>query len=108
MWFVYPQLRGLGQSHRASYFGLSGAEEARRYLSHPLLGPRLLDSFERPMPHAGDMPERILGDVDACKLQSCATLFEAVAGDPTPFARVLDAFFGGERDSETLRMLDDA
>ena len=105
MWFVYPQLRGLGLSHRASYFGLAGADEARRYLAHPLLGPRLTDSFERLMPHAGRTPERIFGDVDACKLQSCATLFAAVAADSRPFVRVLDAFFGGERCAATLEML---
>jgi uncharacterized protein (DUF1810 family) len=105
IWYVYPQLRGLGYSHRATYFGLSGADEARRYLAHPLLGPRLLDSFDRLMPHAGQSPERLLGDVDACKLQSCATLFAAVASDPRPFERVLEAFFDGEQDTATLEML---
>ena len=106
MWFVYPQLRGLGHSHRATYFGLSGADEARRFLAHPLLGPRLIDSFERLMAHAGSTPERIFGDVDACKLQSCATLFAAVAADPRPFERALNAFFGGERCAATLEMLE--
>lgn len=105
MWFVYPQLRGLGYSHRARYFGLAGADEARDYLAHPLLGPRLVDGFERLMPHAGQPAELILGDVDACKLQSCATLFAAVARDPRPFERVLDAFFKGERCATTLEML---
>lgn len=106
MWFIYPQLRGLGQSHRATYFGLSGAEEARRYLAHSLLGARLEDSFERLMPHAGTSPERLLGDVDADKLQSCATLFAAVASDPRPFERVLEGFFDGERCAATLEMLE--
>lgn len=106
MWFIYPQLRGLGYSHKATYFGLSGADEARRYLAHPLLGPRLIDSFDRLMAHADMPPDRLLGDVDADKLLSCATLFAAVADDPRPFERVLEAFYGGSRDPATLEMLD--
>lgn len=106
IWYVYPQLRGLGHSHRATYFGLSGAEEARRYLAHPLLGPRLEESVLRLMAHAGRSPERILGDVDAVKVQSCATLFAAVAADPRPFEALLEAFFDGERCAATLEMLD--
>ncbi|MDV7141205.1 DUF1810 domain-containing protein [Tropicimonas sp. TH_r6] len=107
IWYIYPQLRGLGFSHRAHYFGIADAEEARRYLAHPLLGARLLESCARLMPHAGESPERLLGDVDACKLQSCATLFAAVASDPAPFEAVLDAFFDGERCESTLEMLAD-
>ena len=107
MWFVYPQLRGLGHSHRAQYFGLADAEEARRYLAHDLLGPRLVDSFERLLPHADMTPERLLGDVDACKLQSCATLFATVAREPAPFRRVLDAFFEGTPCQTTLEKLAD-
>ncbi|WP_116132781.1 DUF1810 domain-containing protein [Tropicimonas sp. IMCC34043] len=106
MWFVYPQLRGLGYSHRAQYFGLADADEARRYLRHPQLGPRLVDAMERLMTHRAIPPERILGDVDAAKLQSCATLFEAVATDPRPFAAVLEAFFDGDRCARTLAMLE--
>lgn len=105
MWWIYPQLRGLGYSHRATYFGLANAGEARRYLAHPLLGARLIESFERLMPHADLSPERMLGDVDACKLQSCATLFAHVASDPRPFQRVLDAFFDGQPCADTLDML---
>ena len=105
MWFVYPQLRGLGHSHRAHYFGISSADEARRYLAHPILGPRLIESFERLRPLAGLSPERIFGDVDACKLQSCATLFAAVASDPKPFEFALDQLFGGEHCALTMKML---
>ncbi|WP_068115718.1 DUF1810 domain-containing protein [Tropicimonas marinistellae] len=108
IWFVYPQLRGLGMSHRADYYGLADAGEARRYLAHPILGPRLEESFLRLMPHAGLSPERMLGDVDAVKLQSCATLFAAVAPDPRPFEAVLEAFFAGERCQATLDMLERA
>lgn len=107
MWWVYPQLRGLGQSHRAHHFGLADADEARRFLAHPVLGPRLVDSFARLTPHARTPPERLLGNVDAQKLQSCATLFAAVAADPAPFAAVLDAFFGGAPCPATLELLAD-
>ncbi len=105
MWFVYPQLRGLGLSHAAHYFGIADLDEARRYLAHSLLGPRLVDSFERLMPHAGQTPERIFGDLDAAKLNSCATLFAAAAADPRPFEAVLRDFFAGERCETTLNML---
>ncbi len=105
MWFIFPQLRGLGFSHRATYFGIADAGEARRYLAHPILGGRLLESCSRLMPHAGESPERILGDVDACKLQSCATLFASVAPDPAPFEALLEAFFQGEPCAATLEAL---
>lgn len=105
MWFIYPQMRGLGHSHRAQYFGISGIGEARRYLDHPQLGPRLVESFDRLMQHEGRQAAHILGDLDACKLRSCATLFAAAAGDPRPFERVLDAFFDGTRCTTTQRML---
>ncbi|SFC77003.1 DUF1810 domain-containing protein [Tropicimonas isoalkanivorans] len=105
IWFVYPQLRGLGRSHMATYYGIAGAEEARRYLAHPVLGPRLQESFARLMPHAAQRPENVLGEVDAMKLRSSATLFAAVASDPRPFDSVLEAFFGDERDPATLERL---
>jgi uncharacterized protein (DUF1810 family) len=105
IWFVYPQLRGLGRSHMATYYGIAGAEEARRYLAHPVLGPRLRESFARLMPHAGQRPERVLGEVDAMKLRSSATLFSALASDPQAFDSVLEVFFGGKRDPATIERL---
>ncbi len=106
IWFVFPQLRGLGRSHLADFYGIADAGEARRYLSHPLLGPRLRDSFARILEHAGQPPERILGLIDALKLRSCATLFAATAADPHPFEAVLEAFYGGQRCQRTLDMLE--
>ncbi|PRY24410.1 uncharacterized protein (DUF1810 family) [Aliiruegeria haliotis] len=106
MWFIYPQLRGLGYSHRATYFGIADAEEASRYLAHELLGARLNDAFGRLLPHVGRAPQKIFGDVDACKLQSSATLFSTVATNPAPFDAVLDGFFDGARCRETLRRLE--
>ena len=106
IWFVYPQLRGLGRSRNADYYGLAGAAEARRYLAHPLLGPRLTESFEKLMRHAGKRPERIFGSLDATKLRSSATLFAAVAEDPRVFTEVLDEFYHGRRCQRTLDMLE--
>jgi uncharacterized protein (DUF1810 family) len=106
MWFVFPQLAGLGRSETARFYGISGAAEARAYLAHPLLGRRLRECAGALLAHAGQRPEAILGSVDALKLRSSMTLFEAVAADPAPFVAVLDAFFGGERDAATLNLLD--
>ena len=105
MWFVFPQLRGLGRSATADYYGLAGLGEARAYLAHPLLGPRLRECAEALLAHRVRRPEAILGAVDALKLRSSMTLFERAADAPEPFAAVLDAFYGGVRDGETLRLL---
>ena len=106
MWFVFPQLAGLGRSETARFFGIVSADEARAYLAHPLLGPRLVACAEALLAREERRPEAVLGPIDAIKLRSSMTLFEAVAEDPAPFAAVLDAFFGSGRDSETLRLLD--
>lgn len=85
MWFILPQHRDLGRSATARHYSLSGVEEARAYLAHPLLGPRLHACFAALRPHlkAGTSAEEILGSVDALKLRSCAAIFHAAApGDP--------------------------
>lgn len=106
MWFVFPQLAGLGRSDRARFYGIGSAAEARAYLAHPVLGPRLRESAAAVLTHSERSAEAIFGAVDAMKLASSMTLFAAVAEDPAPFAAVLDAFFGGERDPATLGLLD--
>ena len=106
MWFVFPQLAGLGRSETARFYAIASAAEARAYLAHPLLGPRLVECAGAMLAHRGRSAEAILGVVDAMKLKSSMTLFEAVATDAEPFAAVLDAFFGGERDPATLALLD--
>jgi uncharacterized protein (DUF1810 family) len=106
MWFVFPQLAGLGRSETARRYGIGGAAEARAYLAHPVLGPRLRQCAAALIAHKGQPAEAILGPVDAIKLRSSMTLFEAAAENPAPFAAVLDAFFGGERDAATLNRLD--
>ncbi|ETW13124.1 hypothetical protein ATO8_07931 [Roseivivax marinus] len=97
IWWVFPQLETLGRSPRARHFGLAGVEEARAYLAHPVLGPRLVEAAELLMRHAGTAPEDILGAVDALKVRSSMTLFEAVPGADPVFARVLDTFYAGDR-----------
>ena len=105
MWFVFPQLVGLGRSPIAIFYAIASATEARAYLAHSLLGPRLLLCTEALLAHNGRSAEAIFGSVDAMKLNSSMTLFEAVAADPAPFAAVLDAFFDGARDAVSLDLL---
>ena len=87
MWFIFPQHRDLGRSATARFFGLSGDEEARAYLAHPLLGPRLHECFAALRPHLeeGISAEAILGEVDAMKLRSCAELFSGAASPGARF-----------------------
>ena len=77
VWFVFPQLQGLGRSPMAQHYGLSGLAEARAYAAHPVLGPRLRECVRALLGHAGTSAARLLGEVDALKLRSCLTLFEA-------------------------------
>ena len=106
MWFIFPQIAGLGRSSMAQHYAIASRDEAIAYLTHPRLGPRLREASAAVLVHAGARTaEAIMGGIDAVKLRSSMTLFEAVADDPSVFARVLDAFFGGERDAATLARL---
>ncbi len=102
MWYIFPQLRGLGRSERALFYGIKDLDEARAYLAHPLLGPRLADCAAAMFWHESKMAAEILGEVDAMKLRSSATLFEAAEGDAA-FATLLARYFGGERCVATLK-----
>ena len=104
MWFVFPQVRGLGRSAMAERFGLDGAAEAKAYLAHPVLGPRLIEISEAMVGQRARSAEEVLGGVDAMKLRSCATLFEAVGGGAV-FTDIIDAFFRRSRCDATLAML---
>jgi uncharacterized protein (DUF1810 family) len=105
MWFIFPQIAGLGQSETARYYALADLAEARDYLAHPLLGRRLEECAETMLGWAGRRNAQvILGTIDAAKLRSSMTLFEA-AGGAEVFTTVLDAFYGGEGDAATLRIL---
>ena len=108
MWFVFPQLAGLGRSVMAQRYAISGLDEARAYLSHPVLGPRLLACTQAVLDLDERDPDVVLGSVDSMKLRSSMTLFERAAFDATAFAQVLDRSFDGERDAATTRLLDAA
>lgn len=105
MWFVFPQIAGLGRSETARFYAVADADEARAYLAHPVLGERLREAAETLLAHRGRSAEAMLGGIDAVKLRSSMTLFETVAPDEPVFAGVLEAFYGGNRDPETLRLL---
>ncbi len=97
IWWIFPQLRVLGRSPRAVHFGLESVSDAQGFLAHPVLGPRLLEVTHILLGHAGTDPVDILGDVDALKVRSCMTLFEAVPGADPVFATVLDRMYDGAR-----------
>lgn len=105
MWFVFPQLRGLGRSATAQYYGIASAGEARAYWAHPVLGPRLRQCAQALLALRGRSAQQIFGSPDDLKLRSCMTLFAEVAPDEPLFRQVLDRCFGGQRDELTLRAL---
>ena len=105
MWFVFPQIAGLGFSTMARLYAIGSLAEARAYLDHPRLGARLREATEAVLGHGDTTAEAIFGPIDAMKFRSSMTLFEAAAEDPALFAAALDAFYGGQRDPATLRLL---
>jgi uncharacterized protein (DUF1810 family) len=105
MWFVFPQFAGLGHSDTARHFAITDLDEARRYLAHSLLGPRLVQCTELVNAHAGLTAHAIFGSPDDLKFRSSMTLFRAASGEPQLFQEALDRFFGGEPDERTLDLL---
>ena len=105
MWFVFPQLAGLGRSPTAQHFAISGLDEARAYLAHPVLGPRLVESARAVTELRGSDATAVFGPVDGQKLQSSMTLFGRVAADEPVFQQVLDQYFAGADDEGTTRLL---
>jgi uncharacterized protein (DUF1810 family) len=105
MWFVFPQLRGLGRSETARHYGIASRAEAEAYLAHPLLGARLREGVELVLATEGRSAHDIFGSPDDLKLRSCLTLFDAVSGGAGPFARALERFYGGRPDPATLELL---
>ena len=105
MWFVFPQLAGLGRSPTAQRYALAGLDEARAYLAHPVLGPRLLACTRALLDLDGSDPERVLGPVDAQKLRSSMTLFAAADPAQPAFPAVLAQYFGGAADPVTTGLL---
>ncbi|KPF42012.1 calpastatin [beta proteobacterium AAP121] len=105
MWFVLPQLRGLGQSEMSYVYGIKNRAEALAYYMHPVLGTRLAQCVEAALSHSTMSATTILGEVDALKFQSCLTLFASVAPQEPCFAQALHAFYAGKQDQATLRLL---
>jgi uncharacterized protein (DUF1810 family) len=105
MWFVFPQLAGLGRSSTARHYGLAGLDEARAYAAHPLLGPRLVACCRLLQMHTARPPDAVLGAVDALKLRSSLTLFERAAPHEPLFAELLERLYGGQRCEPTIALL---
>ena len=104
MWYIFPQLKGLGRSSTSEYYGLSGVEEAQAYLSDPILKARLIEITDAVLAHKDKSAEEIFGGIDAKKLRSCMTLFSIAAPDIPLFNAVLEQFFDGKPDRNTLRL----
>ncbi len=104
MWFVFPQFAGLGSSPTSQHFAIRSLDEARAYVDHPVLGPRLRECTQALLDLTGLGASDIFGYPDDVKLQSSMTLFEMVSPEGSVFAQVLDRYFGGNRDRETIRL----
>ena len=111
IWFVFPQLRGLGRSPTAQHYGISTLDEARAYLAHPVLGPRLRECTELVAAIDGRSVDDIFGWPDNLKVRSSMTLFARASDEPETeagFRAVLDKFYGGEEDPATVELLNSA
>jgi len=107
MWFIFPQIDGLGRSSMAIQYAIKSMDEARAYLAHPTLGKRLKECAEAVLAVQGRSASAIMGYPDDMKLKSSMTLFEKAAGDADPvFGQVLDKYYGKERDHVTLSILE--
>ena len=104
VWYIFPQLRGLGYSYNANFYGIVDRDEAARYLQHPVLGTRLREITCALLQHRGTEAEDILGSIDALKVCSCMTLFDAISPNDL-FAEVLADFYADQRCTRTQEML---
>lgn len=105
IWYIFPQLKGLGMSYNSQYYGISGKEEAEAYLAHPVLGERLREVTSAFLQLKSKTAEEVFGSLDAMKVLSCMTLFNEVAPDDL-FQQVIDLYCQGKTDEMTKRMLD--
>jgi uncharacterized protein (DUF1810 family) len=107
MWFVFPQIAGLGQSPTSRRYAISSLGEARAYLDHPALGPRLREATRTVAELTGTTAQEVFGGIDALKLRSSMTLFHRAAPDEPLFVQVLDTYFGATPDPATDRLIPD-
>ena len=105
MWYIFPQIAGLGQSSTARYYSIRDLEEAREYYAHPVLGQRLREISGVLLELRGSDPVAVFGGIDSMKLKSSMTLFAMAAPDDPLFQQVLDKYYAGEQDALTLRIL---
>lgn len=105
MWYIFPQIDGLGISPTARHYSIKHIEEARAYLDHPILGPRLLACAEAVLSIEARSASEIFGAPDDLKLKSCATLFACVTPSGSVFERLLEKYYRGEPDGQTLQLL---
>lgn len=105
MWYIFPQYQGLGSSENSRKFAIRSVAQAKAYLRHDVLGPRLVECVETLLSMKERSAHEILGSPDDVKLRSCATLFSRVSPAGSPFHRLLDHFFAGEPDSRTLELI---
>jgi uncharacterized protein (DUF1810 family) len=105
MWYIFPQFDGLALSPTSKYYSIKSLDEARAYLDHPVLGPRLLECAEAVVRVEGRSATEIFGSPDDLKLRSCATLFVCVSPPDSVFDRLLRKYYRGERDRKTLTLL---
>lgn len=101
IWYIFPQLRGLGHSRRSHFYGIADRKEAENYLAHPVLGPRLREISETLLANTKKSARAIFGEIDAQKVKSCMTLFDCISPNDI-FADVLDSFYNGERDPKSI------
>ena len=106
MWFVFPQIKGLGFSETAKFYGIAGLEEAEAYLAHPVLGKHLVEISNAVLDIDGKTATEIFGTPDDMKLRSCMTLFARVSGTDAIFSRILDKYFMGSPDDYTIELLE--
>jgi uncharacterized protein (DUF1810 family) len=105
MWFVFPQVAGLGASPMSQHYAISSLGEARAYLEHPVLGPRLAECARAVLTHPDRTARQVMGTPDDVKLRSSMTLFALATASEPVFQQVLDTFFAGERDPRTVALL---
>ena len=105
IWYVFPQIDGLGFSPMSRRYAIKSLDEARAYVAHPVLGPRLVEICEAALAVEGKSAYEVFGSPDDMKLKSCATLFAIVSPPDSVFGRVLGRYFKGERDARTLQLV---
>lgn len=105
MWYIFPQLKELGKSEIAKYYGIEDFEEAKMFLEHPLLGARLREISNALINLSTDNPYSVMGNVDGLKLQSSMTLFAEIEACDSVFTKVLDKYYDGNKDKNTIKIL---